>query len=180
VTLACADAHLGQAIAERLSGQSFRVYRSTDIRGVEIGGAAKNVLAIACGIVDGRGLGESARAALISRGFAEVSRFASACGARSSTLTGLSGLGDIVLTCGSPQSRNFAFGRRLGQGASVEAAAQGYLVEGALTAGVLVELARRLRVEMPVGEAVEAVVSGRLGLDEAIAALMARPLRAEG
>jgi glycerol-3-phosphate dehydrogenase (NAD(P)+) len=179
VTLACAEAATAGALAEALSGPSFRLYRGTDIRGVEIGGAAKNVLAIACGAVVGRGLGESAKAALTARGFAELMRFARACGGRPETLMGLSGLGDLVLTCGSAHSRNFAFGERLGRGVPVAEAAAGKLAEGASTAAVLVALARAKGVDMPIAEAVEAVIAGSIGIDAAIEALMSRPLRAE-
>jgi glycerol-3-phosphate dehydrogenase (NAD(P)+) len=179
VTLACAEAALAGALAEALSGPSFRLYRGTDIRGVEIGGAAKNVLAIACGAVVGRGLGESAKAALTARGFAELMRFARACGGRPETLMGLSGLGDLVLTCGSAHSRNFAFGERLGRGVPVAEASAGKLAEGASTAAVLVALARAKGVDMPIAEAVEAVIAGSIGIDAAIEALMSRPLRAE-
>ena len=179
VTLAAADGALAARLAAALSGPSLRVYHGTDPRGVEIGGAAKNVLAIACGAVIGRGLGESARAALVARSFAELMRFARAYGARPETLMGLSGLGDLVLTAASPQSRNFAFGERLGRGASPAEAAGGKLAEGALTACALVALARRRGVEMPVAEAVAGIVAGEIGLDEAIAALLSRPLRAE-
>jgi len=179
VTLACAEAAIAGALAEALSGPSFRLYRGTDIRGVEIGGAAKNVLAIACGAVVGRGLGESAKAALTARGFAELMRFARACGGRPETLMGLSGLGDLVLTCSSAHSRNFAFGQRLGEGLSVAEAAGGKLVEGAATASALMTLARAKNVDMPIAEAVEAVIAGSIGIDAAIEALMSRPLRAE-
>jgi len=179
VTLAAADHDLAGRLAAELSGPALRVYHGTDLRGVEIGGAAKNVLAIACGVVAGRGLGESAKAALTARGFAELLRFAQAYGARPETLMGLSGLGDLVLTCGSAHSRNFAFGERLGRGATVEEAAAGKLAEGAFTAGVLVRLARDKGVEMPVAEAVEAVLAERLTIEEAIEGLMNRPLRGE-
>jgi glycerol-3-phosphate dehydrogenase (NAD(P)+) len=179
VTLACRNGALAADLAAALSGSTFRVYHGTDMRGVEIGGAAKNVLAIACGIVQGRGLGESAKAALTARGFAELLRFARAHGGQAETLMGLSGLGDLVLTCTSPQSRNFAFGERLGQGEPVAEAGGGKLVEGAFTAGALVDLARAANIDMPVSEAVAAVVAGRLGVDKAVAAVMSRPLKAE-
>ncbi len=179
VTLAARDGALAARLAAALSGPTFRLYHTTDVRGVEIGGAAKNVLAIAAGIVAGRGLGESAKAALVARGFAELMRFATAHGARPETLMGLSGLGDLVLTCASEQSRNFALGLRLGQGAGPEEAGGGRLVEGAATAGVLVRLADAAGVEMPVSRAVAEVLSGRLSVEDAVAALMARPLRAE-
>lgn len=180
VTLACRDGTRAKTLAAALSGPTFRVYHGTDVRGVEIGGAAKNVLAIACGIVEGRGLGESAKAALTARGFAELLRFARAHGGRPETLMGLSGLGDVVLSCASAQSRNFAFGERLGRGVPVAEAAGGKLAEGAATAGVLVRLARAKGVDMPVAEAVDGVIAGRLDVEEATRALMARPLRAEG
>jgi glycerol-3-phosphate dehydrogenase (NAD(P)+) len=179
VTLACRDGARASELAAALSGPTFRVYHGTDVRGVEIGGAAKNVLAIACGIVEGRGLGESAKAALTARGFAELLRFARAHGGQAETLMGLSGLGDLVLTCGSAQSRNFAFGEQLGRGVPVEQSAGGKLVEGAFTAGALMHLARAARVDMPVSEAVAAVIEGTSSIDDAVAALMSRPLKAE-
>ncbi len=148
------------------------------MRGVEIGGAAKNVLAIAAGIVAGRGLGASAQAALVTRGFAELVRFGRALGAKPETLTGLSGLGDLVLTCSSPQSRNFSFGLALGRNEKRKAG-EGPLAEGAFTAAILVETARQKAVEMPICEAIDAVLAGRLGVDDAIAQLLARPLKAE-
>jgi len=179
VTLACRDAALAEALATALSGPTLRVYHRTDVRGVEIGGAAKNVLAIACGAVAGRDLGESAKAALIARGFAELLRFARAYGGEAETLMGLSGLGDLVLTCSSAQSRNFAFGMRLGQGLSVEEASGGKLVEGATTARALVSLARAKAIDMPISEAVEQILSGAWTLDKAIDALMNRPIKSE-
>ena len=179
VALSARDGAVAERLAAALTGPTFRVYHGTDVRGVEIGGAAKNVLAIACGAVSGRGLGESARAALTARGFAELTRFAAACGARPETLMGLSGLGDVVLSCASAQSRNFAFGERLGRGVPAAEAAGGKLVEGAFTAGVLVALARAKGVEMPVAEAVDAILSGHLDIDAAVEALMGRPVKAE-
>ena len=179
VTLAAADEDLARDIAAALAGPAFRLYHSTDIRGVEIGGAAKNALAIGCGIAAGKGLGASAGAALIARGFAELSRFGRAFGARPETLMGLSGLGDLVLTCGSAQSRNFSFGLALGSGESPSVAARGKLAEGAFTAPVLVAMAREKGVELPICAAVEAIISGRIGVDEAVEALMARPSKAE-
>ncbi|MCJ2072860.1 NAD(P)-dependent glycerol-3-phosphate dehydrogenase [Methylobacterium sp. J-030] len=179
VTLAAADAGLAASLSALLSGPSLRLYHTDDVRGVEIGGAGKNVLAIACGIVAGRGLGESARAALIARAFAELMRFARAFGGRPETLMGLSGLGDLVLTASSPQSRNFAFGQRLGAGASPEAAAGGKLAEGAFTAAALAGLAAAQGVEMPVAQAVAAIVAGAAGVDDVVAGLLARPLRGE-
>ena len=164
-------------LAEALSGPTFRVYHGRDVRSVEIGGAAKNVLAIAVGIVDGCGFGESAKAALTARGFAELLRFAVAHGGRAETLMGLSGLGDVVLSCGSARSRNFALGHRIGSGHEPDG--PGPLAEGAFTAEALVTLARRAGVEMPVAEAVAAVLGRRLTVAEVATALMTRPLRAE-
>lgn len=179
VTLACRDAALAEKLATALSGPTLRVYHRGDVRGVEIGGAAKNVLAIACGAVAGKGLGESAKAALIARGFAELLRFARAYGGQAETLMGLSGLGDLVLTCSSAHSRNFAFGQRLGQGMSVAEAAGGKLVEGAATASALVALARAKNVDMPIAEAVDQILNGAWTLDEAVDALMNRPIKSE-
>jgi glycerol-3-phosphate dehydrogenase (NAD(P)+) len=179
VTLAAADADLAASLAAALSSPSFRVYYSTDVRGVEIGGAGKNVLAVAVGIVAGRGLGDSAKAALTARGFAELLRFAGAHGGRAETLMGLSGLGDLVLTCGSAQSRNFSLGLRIGAGAALGDATGGKLAEGAFTAEALIALAHAAGVEMPIAEAVAAVLSGRLTVDAASDALMSRPLRSE-
>jgi glycerol-3-phosphate dehydrogenase (NAD(P)+) len=180
VTLAAPEEALAQRLCEALSTKTFRLYRSTDMRGVEIGGAAKNVFAIAAGMASGRGLGASAQAALIARSFAELNRLGRALGARPETLMGLSGLGDLVLTCGSAQSRNFAFGQALGRGAATKDAAAGKLTEGAFTAHVLVEMARAEGLEMPIAEAVDAILSARLGVDAAIDALLMRPLKAEG
>ena len=179
VTLAAADPGRAASLSALLSGPSLRLYHTDDVRGVEIGGAGKNVLAIACGIVAGRGLGESARAALIARAFAELMRFARAFGGRPETLMGLSGLGDLVLTASSPQSRNFAFGQRLGAGATPDEAAGGKLAEGAFTAAALAGLAAAQGVEMPVAQAVAAIVAGSAGVDDVVAGLLARPLRGE-
>jgi glycerol-3-phosphate dehydrogenase (NAD(P)+) len=179
VTLATANANVAANLAEAIRSQTFRVYHSTDVRGVEIGGAAKNVLAIAAGIVVGRKLGASAQAALTTRGFGELIRFGRAYGARPETLTGLSGLGDLILTCTSPQSRNYAFGVALGAGKSPAEAGAGKLAEGAFTASVLVEMAHAKEVDMPVAEAVDDVLAGRLGIEEAITRLLSRPTGAE-
>ncbi len=180
VTLAINDETLGAELARALGSASFRPYRSTDVRGAEIGGAAKNVLAIGAGIVTGRGLGASAGAALTTRGFAELFRFGRALGARPETLTGLSGLGDLILTCSSPQSRNFSLGIALGRGRALrESSATIGLAEGELTAAALVELATQLGVEMPIANAVAAILDGTLNIDQAIENLMTRPFRAE-
>jgi glycerol-3-phosphate dehydrogenase (NAD(P)+) len=180
VTLAAAREEVAAELCQALGSPGFRPYHTTDVRGVEIGGAAKNVLAIAAGIVDGRRLGASALAAMTTRGFAELVRLGRACGARSETLAGLSGLGDLILTCSSPQSRNFSFGRALGQGDTAAEAAAGKLAEGIFTASVLLEVARAHGVDMPISEAVVAVLDGRSDIDTAITALLARPLKAEG
>jgi glycerol-3-phosphate dehydrogenase (NAD(P)+) len=178
VTLAARDETTAAALARALGSPAFRLYHSTDMRGVEIGGAAKNVLAIAAGIVVGRGLGASAAAALTTRGFAELSRFGQALGARPETLTGLAGLGDLILTCSSPQSRNFSLGLALGQG-KADALRGDKLAEGAATAPVLVEMAKERNIEMPIAAAVAAVLAGDLSVDQATESLLTRPLRAE-
>jgi glycerol-3-phosphate dehydrogenase (NAD(P)+) len=179
VTLAAQDADLAKALAEALSSPAFRIYHSVDPRGVEIGGAAKNVLAIAAGIAIGLGLGESARAALVARGFAELRRFGEAYGAQAETLMGLSGLGDVVLSCATVQSRNFAFGLHLGEGKPASEAAGGQLAEGAFTASILAEMARARGIDTPIAEAVAAIVAGRASVRESVAGLLARPIRAE-
>jgi glycerol-3-phosphate dehydrogenase (NAD(P)+) len=176
VTLAAHDRKIAEALARALGSATFRPYHATDVRGVEIGGAAKNVLAIAAGIVSGRGLGPSAAAALTTRGFAELMRFGTAFGARAETLTGLSGLGDLILTCSSPQSRNFSFGVAIGQGGRQ---VPDKLAEGAFTAAVLVDMAIEKGVDVPVAAAVAAVLDHKISVDAAIEALLTRPLRAE-
>ncbi|MEA2906342.1 MAG: glycerol-3-phosphate dehydrogenase [Alphaproteobacteria bacterium] len=181
VTLAASDESVATALAAALGSASFRPYHSTDVRGVEIGGAAKNVLAIAAGIVAGRGLGASAAAALTTRGFAELFRFGKEFGARPETLTGLSGLGDLILTCSSAQSRNFSLGVAIGEGqAPRQALAAGKLAEGAFTASALVEMASQKGVEMPIATAVAAILDERASVDAAIEMLLTRPFRAEG
>ena len=179
LTLASDDEALARALCEALRGPALRLYHSTDVRGVEIGGAAKNVLAIACGVAAGRGLGASAVAALVARGFAELRRFGEAFGARGSTLMGLSGLGDLVLTCSSAQSRNFAFGQALGRGESAAEAAAGRLVEGMFTAQALIELARRRGVDMPIADCVQGLIEGSLDVKAAMGALLQRPPKGE-
>jgi glycerol-3-phosphate dehydrogenase (NAD(P)+) len=176
VTLAAKDEALAGELVQALGSATFRPYHTTDALGVEIGGAAKNVLAIAAGIAVGRKLGASAQAALTTRGFSELARFGRALGARSETMVGLSGLGDLILTCSSPQSRNFALGIALGRG---EPPPAGKLAEGAFTAPVLVELAASRKVEMPVSMAVAAILAGKLSIDAAIDGLLTRPFRAE-
>lgn len=179
VTLAAADGKLAGDLAQAIASASFRPYHSTDVRGVEIGGATKNVLAIAAGIVTGRGLGASAAAALTTRGFAELVRFGKAYGAKPETMTGLSGLGDLILTCSSPQSRNFSFGVALGKGEKLDDAAHGKLAEGAFTAPVLLEMAREKNVDMPISAAVAAVLTEKLSVDAAIESLLTRPIKSE-
>ncbi|GAC1407867.1 MAG: NAD(P)H-dependent glycerol-3-phosphate dehydrogenase [Novosphingobium sp.] len=182
VTLACEH---GEAQWQRLSAAiarpSFRPYYSDDMIGTEIGGAVKNVLAIACGVVDGLRLGQNARAALIGRGFAEMQRFGLALGAQAETLAGLSGLGDLVLTCSSTASRNYSLGKALGEGASAASvmADRSTVAEGAFTAPVLAELARQRGVSMPIVDAVEALLAGTMPAAEMVLALLSRPLRAE-
>jgi len=182
ITLACADEAVGLALAERLRRPGFRPYLSQDVVGAEIGGAVKNVLAIACGVVEGAGLGQNARAALISRGFAEMTRFGLARGARAETLAGLSGLGDLVLTCSSTSSRNFSLGKGLGEGRSAAEllADRRTVAEGAATAPVLAEAARAAGVDMPIVDAVCALLAGQATVGEVVAALLARPLKKEG
>jgi glycerol-3-phosphate dehydrogenase (NAD(P)+) len=181
VTLAGRSAERAHALAAALSLESFRIYASSDIRGVEFGGAVKNVLAIACGISDGRGLGDSARAALTTRGFAELSRLGEALGARRETLTGLSGLGDLILTCSSPKSRNFSLGLALGRGEPLAAILEGRrgIYEGVYTAGVVTGIARRQSIEMPIAEAVNSIVEGRSTPDVEIARILSRPVKFE-
>ena len=177
VTLAAKDETLAAELAQALGSSTFRPYHTSDVRGVEIGGAAKNVLAIAAGIVVGRKLGASAQAALTTRGFSELVRLGRACGARSETMAGLSGLGDLILSCSSAQSRNFALGAALGRG---EPRPSGKLAEGEFTAPVLIELAASQNVDMPVSSAVAAILSGTATIDEAIESLLTRPFKAEG
>jgi glycerol-3-phosphate dehydrogenase (NAD(P)+) len=182
VTLACAG---GEAQWQRLSAAiarpAFRPYYSDDVTGAEIGGAVKNVLAIACGVVDGLRLGQNARAALISRGFAEMVRFGMAMGAQAETLSGLSGLGDLVLTCSSTSSRNYSLGKELGEGASAAAilADRSTVAEGAFTAPVLAKLAAQMGVSMPIVDAVAAMLEGALPARDVVSRLLSRPLRAE-
>ena len=179
VTLACSDSGVGAALVARLARPAFRPYLSDDVIGAEIGGAVKNVLAIACGVVEGAGLGLNARAALIARGFAEMTRFGLARGARAETLAGLSGLGDLVLTCSSANSRNFTLGLGLGRGEPAATLLDTRTIaEGAATAPVLVAAARAIGVEMPIVEGVAALIKGA-PVAAIVAALLGRPLRAE-
>lgn len=181
VTLACPDEALGAALARAVAGPAFRPYAATDMVGAEVGGAVKNVLAIACGVSEGRGLGRSAHAALITRGFAELSRMAVALGGRAETVAGLCGLGDLVLTCSSPQSRNMSVGLALGQGKTLKDALAGKVsvAEGVASAPAVRELAARIGVEAPICEAVAAILAGEVGVEAAITGLLSRPLKSE-
>ena len=182
VTLAADDPALAERLRERIARPTFRVYVSDDVTGAEIGGAVKNVLAIACGIVEGKGLGQNARAALVARGFAEMTRFGLAYGAQRETLAGLSGLGDLVLTCSSTSSRNYSLGLGIGEGkpASELLSNRKTVAEGAFTAPVLARLAREKGIDMPIVDAVDALVAGRANVDQVLDALLSRPPRAEG
>ena len=182
VTLAGDDLALAEQLRDRLAQPAFRIYVSDDVAGAEIGGAVKNVLAIACGVVEGKGLGQNARAALIARGFAEMSRFGMAMGAKRETLAGLSGLGDLVLTCSSTSSRNYSLGIGIGEGkpAAELLANRKTVAEGAFTAPVLARLACEKQVDMPIVEAVDALIAGRADVDQVLDALLSRPPRAEG
>ena len=182
VSLACEDPRLGAAIADALGSAAFRPYLTDDLIGVQIGGAVKNVIAIAAGIAVGRGLGDNARAAIVARGFAELTRLAVARGARKETLAGLSGLGDLVLTCTSEQSRNYTLGRAIGGGGGAPGEAPGggaALTEGVASAPAVAAMAAALGVEMPIASAVDAVLHRAASVDEAIGGLLSRPLRPE-
>lgn len=176
LTLACADDRIGSGLQEQLSTSTIRLYRTSDVTGAELGGALKNVIAIAAGVVIGAGLGQSARAALMTRGFAEMSRLALALGAAPDTLSGLSGLGDLVLTCTSLQSRNYSYGHALGADEAPDAAAT---VEGVATARAATALAAKHGIEMPIAEMVAALVESRTTVPAAVDTLMARPLKKE-
>jgi glycerol-3-phosphate dehydrogenase (NAD(P)+) len=182
VTLAAEDLQLAERLRERIAQPTFRIYVSDDVAGAEIGGAVKNVLAIACGVVEGKGLGQNARAALIGRGFAEMTRFGLAFGAKRETLAGLSGLGDLVLTCSSTSSRNYSLGKGIGEGRSAAEllSDRKTIAEGAFTAPVLARLAREKGIDMPIVDAVDALIAGRATVNQALDALLSRPLRAEG
>jgi len=181
VTLAAEDQGLAEALRDRVALPTFRIYLSDDVAGAEIGGAVKNVLAIACGVVDGKGLGQNARAALIARGFAEMTRFGLANGARRETLVGLSGLGDLVLTCSSTSSRNFSLGKGIGEGRSAVdlMSDRRTVAEGAFTAPVLARLANKMGIDMPVVAAVDKLLSGHANVDQVLQELLARPPRPE-
>ncbi|MGR3545287.1 MAG: NAD(P)H-dependent glycerol-3-phosphate dehydrogenase [Paracoccus sp. (in: a-proteobacteria)] len=176
LTLACPRDSAGAELPRALSTCVLRLYRSADLTGAELGGALKNVVAIAAGVVIGAGLGDSARAAIVTRGFAEMTRFATALGARSETLTGLSGLGDLILTCTSPQSRNFRFGQAMGRGEDFDPT---ITVEGAATARAVSALASREGTDMPIAGMVAALASGAVSVEKAADILMNRPLKEE-
>ncbi len=182
ITVACPDPVLGAALVAALGRPTFRPYLTDDLIGAEIGGAVKNVIAIACGIAEGRKLGDGARAALITRGFAELCRLGLALGGRQETLSGLCGLGDLVLTCSSLTSRNMSLGAALGEGRTVAEVLgeRRSVAEGAASAPAVVALAAKHGIEMPICAAVDAVIAGRIDVDAAIIALLARPFRAEG
>ena len=181
LTLGCRDKALGQELAVRLSHPQFRLYWTSDTTGVELGGSVKNVLGIAAGILDGKKLGGSAHAALVTRGFAELRRLAEAMGARPETLMGLSGLGDLILTCGSAQSRNMSLGRALGEGQSLAVilGARRAVTEGVYTAAAVARLADQHSIDMPICQAVARILAGTVDVDTAITALLQRPLKAE-
>jgi glycerol-3-phosphate dehydrogenase (NAD(P)+) len=181
VTLAAHDAALAERLRDRIKLPTFRIYLSDDVAGAEIGGAVKNVLAIACGIVEGKGLGQNARAALIGRGFAEMTRFGLAFGAKRETLAGLSGLGDLVLTCSSTSSRNYSLGKGIGEGCSAAGllSDRKTVAEGAFTAPVLARLAKEKGIDMPIVDAVDALIAGRASVDEVLDNLLSRPSKSE-
>ena len=181
VTLACDDETMAKVLMETLSTRYFRIYRSRDVIGSQIGGAVKNVLAIACGIVEGRKLGDNTRAALVTRGLAEISRLGIAKGAQAETLAGLSGMGDLTLTCNAVQSRNFSLGVALGSGQRLEdiLSERNSVAEGVFTASSVTDLARRLNVDLPICSAVDGVLNLGANIDATINGLLARPLKAE-
>lgn len=182
VTLAADDLALAERLRKRIARPAFRIYVSDDVVGAEIGGAVKNVLAIACGVVEGKGLGQNARAALVARGFAEMQRFGLACGAKRETLSGLSGLGDLVLTCSSTSSRNYSLGVGIGEGrpAAELLSNRRTVAEGAFTAPVLARISREKGIDMPIVNAVDALVAGRADVEQVLDELLSRPPRAEG
>jgi glycerol-3-phosphate dehydrogenase (NAD(P)+) len=177
VTLACEDRPLGETLRARINLPHFRTYCTDDVAGAEVGGAVKNVLAIACGIAEGRGLGQNARAALIARGFAEMTRFGLAMGGRRETLAGLSGLGDLVLTCSSTSSRNFSLGKAIGEGKNPADLMKDRrtVAEGAHTAPVLDRIAKQRGIDMPLVDAVATLLAGQIGIGELLESMLSRP-----
>lgn len=182
VTLAADDLALAERLRARIARPAFRIYVSDDVAGAEIGGAVKNVLAIACGVVEGKRLGQNARAALVARGFAEMQRFGLACGAKRETLGGLSGLGDLVLTCSSTSSRNYSLGIGIGEGGRADELLSNRrtVAEGAFTAPVLAQVSREKGIDMPIVNAVDALIAGRATVDQVLDELLSRPPRPEG
>jgi glycerol-3-phosphate dehydrogenase (NAD(P)+) len=181
LTIAAEKLDAAEPVRQRLALPEFRLYLSEDVAGAEVGGAVKNVLAIACGVVEGKGLGQNARSALIARGFAEMTRFGLALGAKRETLAGLSGLGDLVLTCSSTSSRNFSLGKGIGEGRSAAElmADRKTVAEGAFTAPVLRRIARERGIDMPIVAAVDDLLTARSGVDEVLESLLSRPPRPE-
>ncbi len=176
LTLACADERVGEGLQQRLTTPNIRLYRTMDVKGAELGGALKNVMAIACGVAIGAGLGESARAALMTRGFAELVKVAEMHGAKAETLAGLSGFGDLVLTCTSEQSRNYRFGQSLGRGETFDT---GVTVEGAATAQALEKMAQEAGLDLPITRVVTGLVRGELNVRDSMDMLLQRPLKEE-
>lgn len=176
LTLACTSEDIGKELQQALTTPNLRLYRTTDLLGAELGGALKNVIAIACGACIGMGFGDSARAALMTRGFAEMQRLAAHLGARSETLVGLSGLGDLALTCTSDLSRNYRYGLALGRGENFDSTTT---IEGAATATAVEKLARKEGLDLPISSAVAAIVAGKMNVNEVLKALLARPLKEE-
>ena len=182
VTIACSNEEIGKNLVSSFGSMTFRPYYSDDVVGVQIGGAVKNVLAIAAGVVEGKNLGENTRAALITRGLAEVCRLAKAMGAKETTLMGMSGIGDLMLTANSKQSRNYSVGFELGQGKSLAEIMQGKITvaEGVYTASAVCKMAEKVGVEMPICSAVDKVLQGQASVDDMIKALLSRPFKTEG
>lgn len=181
LTIACADKETGMDLIESLSSRTFRTYLTDDVLGAQIGGAVKNVIAIAAGVIYGRGMGESARAALVTRGLAEMARLASAMGAKKETLMGMCGMGDLILTCSSMQSRNFSLGAEMGQGKSIDEilGARKSVTEGVTTAKALIVMAKNHAVDMPISAAVNACLSEGASIEETIERMLDRPLKME-
>lgn len=182
VTIACADKDVGQQLQEALSSRTLRTYLTDDMIGAQVGGAVKNVIAIACGVIQGLGMGESARAALVTRGLAEMSRLANAMGGKKETLMGQCGVGDLILTCSSQQSRNFSLGAALGKGEKLEdiLAKRNSVTEGVHTAKALVVMAKNNAVDMPIAFAINTCLSEGAPIGDMIEKMLDRPLRAEG
>ena len=181
LTLACKDYDIGKIIAETINSAEFRIYQSQDVVGAQIGGAAKNIIAIASGIVFGKKLGDSARSALITRGYSEISRLAVAMGGEARTLTGLSGMGDLMLTCNSQTSRNFTLGVNLGKGKSIEEATNGLksIAEGMFSTKAIIKLAENYKVTMPITDSINKLINNQSDIDTIIKELLSRPIKEE-